>query len=116
MEIIQKGIKAEGNYHILHLTIINPFLPKPLTTKEIAFLAAFLEIEGELVEDDRFNTVVRKKVMEKLGLSPGGMSNYLKALINKSIISKNEYSGRLSVHDALLPGDKAQGYQFKLIR
>ena len=114
--IIQKALKAGGQYYELHLTIINPFLPERLSDKEIKVLAAFMEIEGELVEDYRFNPVVRKKVMEKLKLSPSGLSGYLKSLIAKNMLDKNEYSGRLTIAEFLIPISDNQGYQFKIIK
>jgi len=114
--IIQKAIKAGDLYYVKHLTIINAFLPEhmSMTSKEIDVLAAFMEVKGELVEDDRFNSIVRKKVMAKLGYKPAGLSNYLGSLIKKDLLVKNEFSSRISIQGFLIPQDNNQAYQFKI--
>jgi len=114
MKIIQKAIKAGDQYYIKHLNIINNFIPQKMKDKEMEVLAAFMEIEGELVSDYRFNPVVRKKVMEKLNLSPSGLSGYLKSLVEKDILNKSTYGGIITINEFLWPEPDVQGYQFKL--
>ena len=85
MEVIRKAIvcKSRMEFYELHLAIINPLLPNRLTEKEILILASFMSADERLVEDDRFNSLVRKKVMQRHQLSAGGLGNYLKAMIKK---------------------------------
>ena len=116
--VLQRTVKAGEQYYIKHLTIINCIFPEAMamTDKEIRVLAAFMEIKGELVEDDRFNSIVRKKVMKKVGLSSAGISNYLKSLIKKNLLLKNEFSNRIKVQDFLVPQEDNQVYQFKITK
>ena len=116
--VLQRTVKAGDQYYIKHLTVINCLFPEAMTMtdKEIKVLAAFMEIEGELVEDDRFNSIVRKKVMKKVGLSSAGISNYLKSLIKKNILLKNEFSSRITAQDFLIPQENNQVYQIKITR
>lgn len=115
MKIIQKAlILSNEEYYKKHLAIINGMLPNQLTFKEIEVLAAFMEVDNKLVEDDRFNSLVRKKVMTKLNLKPGGLSNYLKSLIDKGFLTKSEITHKIKIKDYLLPEESGQGYQFKI--
>ena len=115
MKVIQKALRVGEEYYVTHLTVINPFLNIKLSSKEIEVLAAFMEIKGELVEDDRFNTIVRKKVRDKLGLSSAGLSNYLKTMQEKGHLIKNEFSHRITIAEYLIPSEGGQGYQFKIL-
>lgn len=116
MKIIKKALQDLGDdYFVKHLQIVNVFLPKSLTSKEIDVLAAFMSLDGELVKKDRFGTTARKVVMEKYNLSPGGLGNYLKSLKDKGAIFINDYNV-LEVKGFLLPDNSEQGYQFKIKR
>lgn len=116
MEVIRKAIlcKSRLEYYELHLAIINPLLPNRLTEKEILILASFMSIDEKLVEDDRFNSLVRKKVMQKHNLSAGGLGNYLKSMIKKGFLSKSNITGRIKIKDFMLPSETKQGYEFKI--
>ena len=115
MKVIQRALElTHDEYYKKHLSIINSMLPKHLVPKEIEVLAAFMGADPKLVEDDRFNPVIRKKVMAQLGLQPGGLSNYLKALINKGCLTKSEITKKITIKEYLLPEDDGQGYRFKL--
>lgn len=113
MEVIQKKLKT-NKFVEKHLEIINPMLPVQLTPKEIEVLASFMEIEGELVEDDRFNQLVRTKVRNKLQLSPGGLSNYLTTLTKKGFLKKHPITNKYTIKDFLFPNKNVQGYMFKI--
>lgn len=115
MKIIQKVLRnlSAEVYNQKHLQIINQFLPIQMTEKEVEVLAAFMALDGDIAKKDRFGTTPRKIVMEKLGISPGGLGNYLKSLRDKNYIFKNEYNV-LQIRDFLLPEESAQGYQFKI--
>ena len=114
--IIQKGLVGlvGKDYYIRHLSIINPFLPVELTPKEREVLGTFMSFKGEVAEKDRFSTYFRKEVKEALKLSDGGLSNHLKALKDKGAI-KEELNGSIIIASFLLPTEKQQFYQFKIV-
>lgn len=111
MNIRKKLILSKNDYYVKHLSIISNFLPETLTPKEIEVLAAFMSLEGDIAED-RFCTSARKIVREQLGISPGGLGNYLKAFREKKYI-KQEDNGFV-IMPILLPNSKTQGYEFIL--
>jgi len=106
----------ENDYYIKHLTIVNTLLPTYLTNKEIEVLAAFMSLDKHIIEEDMFNTVARSRVMKKLQLSPGGLGNHLKSMINKKVLDRNEITNRISIKDFLLPQEPTQGYQIKILK
>ena len=117
MEKIQKVFRLPTDlYYMKHLEIVSTLLPTHLTETEIKVLAAFLSLDNGLTEDDMFNTTARKRVMAKLGMSPGGLGNHLKSMIGKKVLDKNELSKRIRIKDFLLPDDRGQGYQIKIIK
>lgn len=119
MKIVQKTVKVEKyDFYKLHLSIINTLIPDEdkMVNKEIEVLAAFMGLEKVLIEEDMFNTLARKQVKTKLNLSAGGLGNHLKSLINKKHLAKNEITGRITMNPAIIPEDKMQGYQIKLIQ
>ena len=113
MEIRKLETLNKGDYYNRHLEVINPFLPIKLTPKEIEVLAAFMSLEGEL-GNDRFGTTARKVVMERIGISPGGLGNYLKSLKSKGFVYKDY--GALHVAKIVQPNPKEQTYQFKIVK
>jgi hypothetical protein len=117
MKIIQKAIlQLKGaEYYIYHLSIINPFLPVELTPKEREVLGAFMSFKGDLAEKDRFGTTFRKAVKEMLAMSNGGLSNHLSSLKSKGAI-KEDLQGFLKIAEILLPEEKQQNYQFKIVK
>ena len=117
MEVIKKKLRVgNDDYYKTHLGIVNALLPVKMTTKEIEVVAAFMALDASVVEDDRFNTLARKKVKDKLKLSPGGLSNYLKALIEKGLLNKSSVTGKITIHEALIAEDEKQGYMLQLIK
>jgi hypothetical protein len=117
MKIIQKVLSNLNthDYYIKHLQIINPFLPLQLTPTEIEVLAAFMSLDGEVAEKDRFGTSMRKQVKSQLdNMSAGGMSNHLRHLLDKGAIFKD--NGQLTIRPFLFPEEDGQGYQFKITR
>jgi hypothetical protein len=117
MRIIQKGIVGlkGAQYYIYHLSIINPFLPVELTPKEREVLGTFMSFKGELADKDRFGTSFRKEVKSTLTMSDGGLSNHLSSLKNKGAI-KEDLNGNIQVASILLPEEKQQNYQFKIVQ
>ena len=112
MEIIRKTLKlSKEDYYIKHLFLINHILPVQMTPKEIEVLAAFMSLEGDILKD-QFGTSGRKIVRDKVGISAGGLGNYLEQIKNKGFII--ETNKVLSILPILIPNKKVQGYQFKL--
>ena len=115
MEVIRKAIKVKPeDYFNTHLEIINPLMPTKFTPMEMKVLTAFMNIEGEEVEEGRFNPYTRKIVMKELGLSAGGLGNYLRSLVKKGFLIKSKYTNNLNVSKYLIPNKEGQGYQFKV--
>lgn len=114
MKILKKQLRLEEHkYFTTHLEIVNSVLPIKLTPKEIEILAIFMSFTGELGED-RFNTMGKKIVRGKMGLSHPGLGNYIKALQKKGFLRK-EKNGKLKILEILFPEIEEQYYQFKII-
>lgn len=112
MKIITKTLKLhKDEYFKQHLLIINPLLPIPLKKHEIEVLAAFMSLQ-ETLGEFAFETTGRKEVRANLGLSYGGLGNYLRDLKDKGYLVDKD--GKLSMIDILIPQSDWQGYQFKL--
>lgn len=115
MEQIRKQLHlTKGDYYETHLEIINPILPVRLTSMEIKVLAAFMSLEGDIVQY-RFGSAGRKIVMKRLELTPQGISNYMTQLIKKECIIEKEDTGEITILPILLPEKKEQYYMFKII-
>jgi hypothetical protein len=110
MKAISKKLVLNSKaYFIIHLSIINALLPIKLTPKELEIIALFMSLQGDIAKD-RFGTTARKLVMKELGLSDGGLGNYLKALKEKGFISKDN-----EILSMLIPNNEKQEYFFQLI-
>ncbi len=114
MNIFKKALKLnKEEFYIKHLLIINPMLPIQMTPKEAEVLAAFMSLEGDIARDP-FGTSGRKIVRQRLGISAGGLGNYLRDLKIKNCILVREDESLL-ILPTLVPKDrKLQGYQFVL--
>ena len=100
--VIGKILKLSPyEYYQTHLKIVSAVLPNPFTGREIEVLASFMACEPSLIEDDMFNTLVRKKVKKKLNLSDGGLGNHLKSMVDKGWLVRNEITGSLKVREVL---------------
>jgi hypothetical protein len=112
MEIIKKALQLNREeYYKKHLLLINHILPIQMTPKEAEVLAAFMSLQGDISREP-FGTSGRKIVREKLGISAGGLGNYLEQLKNKKFIYGDEKN--IKILPILIPNEKVQGYQFKL--
>lgn len=81
-----------------YLKLINVILPLPLTNKELEILSAFMELEGDLVENDRFGTQARSYVREKFGFKThSNLDNYIKYFKNKGVIFSDR-NGKLQIN------------------
>lgn len=103
---------SKKDYFTKHLLIINPFLPVQLTPKEAETLAAFMALEGDLAKRP-FSTTGRAIVREKMGISAGGLGNYLRDLKKKNFIVGEDDD--LKILPFLIPHPKEQIYQFKIV-
>tara|TARA_Y100000401_G_C8323389_1_gene226771 strand:- start:696 stop:1055 length:360 start_codon:yes stop_codon:yes gene_type:complete len=88
-----KRVKADTldrkEFYPKYLKLVNVILPKPLTTKEIEILSAFMELQGDAIEDDRFGTQARKLVRAKFGFKTySNIDNYIKFFKNKGVLIK----------------------------
>lgn len=96
------------DYYTKHLQIVNTLLPVQLNKKEIEVLSLFMSMYNP--EYGMFNSVTRKKVMERLQLSSGGLSNYITSMTNKGFLQRNTISGIVKVRDFIMPDNKGQEY------
>ena len=113
MQIISKAlVLSKEEYFKKHLLIINPFIPIPLTVKEIEFLATALMVEEQL-NVFTFETTGRREIRKIMNISHGGLGNYLRELKDKGYLLEDE-KGHISILDILRPEIEWQGYQFKL--
>jgi hypothetical protein len=97
-------------YFKTHLQILNPFLPVQLTPKRLEVLAAFMASE----ESERFGTTSRKLVRKQLGLTHGGLGNYLTYFKEEKFIYIPEGKEDYEIREWLFPAKDTQGYQFKI--
>lgn len=117
MKIIQQAFNLnKEEYYVVHLKILNAILPIKLSEKELEVLAAFMGLDKNIVEENYFNPVARKKVLKKLDLSPAGLSNHLKSMLEKGFIIKNNITNNITIKEFLLPESFVQGYQFKIVK
>lgn len=116
MQPIQKALRLDKHkYYEMHLAVINPFLPNPLTEMEMRVLARFMALEGDIAKV-RFGTSAKKIVKEQLKLSAAGLSNYIgdkgSLLEKKALIKQGD---DLQIWELLFPEKEEQTYKFKLI-
>lgn len=118
MEVIGYKLRDldKEHYYRKHLEIINPFLPEQLTEKKIKVLAAFMALEGDLVEHDRFNTTARRDIRKAFQLSHGNLGNYMKDYKTKGLIYIPEGKEHYVIKPYLFPEEKVQSYKFQILR
>lgn len=116
MQPIQKILRLDKHrYYEMHLAVINPFIPNPLTEMEMKVLSRFMALEGDIAKD-RFGTSAKKIVKQSLNLSSAGLSNYIgekgSLLAKEALIKKGD---SLEIWALLFPEKEEQTYRFKLI-
>jgi len=122
MKVITKVLQvSKFDYYRKHLELLNVLLPEDkfperLSSKEIEVLAAFMSQDENLIEEDMFNGVVRKKVMEKLSLKPGGLGNHLKKMIAKNYLTKSDITRKITLKPYMFPVKNNQGYRVKITK
>jgi hypothetical protein len=112
MREIRKYLQLEEDqYYEVHLSLINCILPVKLTPKEIEVLSAFMSLKGDIAKH-RFGPSAKKIVMQRLGLSPAGLSNHMRSLVNKQFLI--ETGDIIEVWSLLMPEQNEQLYMFRL--
>ena len=108
MKRIKKQHVSRKEFYPQYLKLVNVILPKPLTTKEIEVLSAFMELEGDLVENDRFGTQARKLVREKFGFKKhSNIDNYIKYFKRKGILYIDDSKLRV-IESVNIPKDEKE--------
>lgn len=117
MKVIQKQIKKDSfNYFLVHMKLINIFMESLLSEKEMEVLAATLSLDQKIIGVEPYNPFARKKIRERLKMSPAGLSNHIRSLIDKGVLVKDEITNRINIRDFIIPNPEWQGYQFKVIK
>lgn len=110
----KKYLLPKKEFMIKHFQIINTLGDFQLTNKEIEVIATFLSLDTKIIEEDVFNVTARKLVLEHLNISQASLSNYLKTLIDKKFIIRNEITGNIKMNETIVPTMPIQGYKIKL--
>ena len=110
---LKKTLKLNKlDFYKKHIAIINAlFIPdkNKLSIREIELLGLFIYNTENVPSEYTFATVTRNKVMAAMGISHGGLTNYLSQLRNKGAIQKD------TINKAFYPLTiKEQEYQIKL--
>jgi len=101
MEIIRKV--DTNTFYIEYIHAFNGFLR--LSNKEILVLAAFLEEESKLNEHSKellFETTIRKRIQDKLGITVYNLNNYISMLKGKGVIKVDERD-RIFINSKIIP-------------
>lgn len=115
-KVFKKTYTLESReYCAQNLSILNVFLPVELTKKEIEFLSYFMAIDNPLAEMDRFNSAFKKIVRREMGISDGGMTNYMTALKKKGIIKESD-SGILYIIPSIFPDKEEVIFNIKVTK
>ena len=101
MKRTKKQNISRKNFYPQYLKLINVILPEPLTQKEIDILSAFMELEGDIANNDRFGTQARRLVRERFMFkSNSNLDNYIKYFKRKGVLYIDD-SGILQVVDSI---------------
>ena len=112
MKIVKTKILSEKKYFETHLALVNVLLPVKMTHMETVVLSRFMMLKGDIAKQ-RFGATARKMVKADLKISSASLSIYLSKLEEKGfIIKKND---EVVILPILIPDDKEQLYQFKLV-
>ena len=117
-----KRVKADTldrkQFYPKYLKLVNVILPKSLTTKEIEILSAFMELQGDAIEDNRFGTQARKLVRQKFGFKNySNIDNYIKYFKNKGVLISDDNKKLMINRRIFIPKDEQDvelTFKFKL--
>ena len=106
-------VRSQRDFYVQHLRIVNAVLPKAMTEKELEILAEFLSLTGDIASV-RFGTTGKAIIRKNCDISHSGLSNHLKELKNKMIISSTKKDAVINKH--IFPvTDELQTYSLKLV-
>ena len=98
MKRLKREKLSKKKFSPKYLKLVNVILPDPLTQREMDVLAAFMELEGDLVREDRFGTQARGVVRRKFGFkSYSNLDNYIKYFKKKGVLFQNS-EGKLQLN------------------
>jgi DNA replication protein DnaD len=115
--VIKNFTLNKSEYYYRHFLIVNVCLPDEMRmiNKEMEVIACFFSLDKNIIEEDMFNTFARKLVKEKLKLDSAGLTNHIRKLITKGILSKNPITNRIKVKEPFIPSDNNQEYKLKIV-
>jgi len=85
-------------FYVKYLQLLNPLFPVELTMKEIEVLSSFMALDKSIIGESIINTLSRKLVKNKLGLSSAGLTNYITSIVDKGYLIKNPLTGILKLN------------------
>ena len=93
------------DFYFKYLSAINGVLG--LSKKEILILGEFIKLTTQYEDSEVvFSTLMRKRVRDKLGMSPHNFNNYFKTLKEKYAILENTL-GKMYINPRIVPTIKA---------
>lgn len=109
MKRLKKQRIDRKNFYPKYLKLINVILPQPLTQREIDILSAFMELEGDVVDNDRFGTQARRLVRERFKFkSHSNLDNYIQYFKRKGVLYTDD-TGKLKVVNSInIPKDEKE--------
>ena len=115
MKTLKKSFNLDKKEYLTkHFQLLSAISGVELTDKEVEVLTSFLSLDERIIEEDVFNSVARKLVLEQLNISHGSLSNYIKSLVNKKFIIKNEITGSIKLNPTIIPDKVLQSYEIKI--
>jgi DNA-binding MarR family transcriptional regulator len=115
MKEFRKALQLDRDtYYETHLSILNCIFPSEIrmTAMEIKVLSSFMAL-NPLQFVYKFGPKAKTAVREKLNLSPSGLSNYFKTLIEKGYLKV--VGDTIKITEIVLSEEDEQLYMFKLI-
>ena len=107
MKRLKKENLRKKEFFPKYLRLVNVILPDPLTQREIDVLAGFMQLEGDLVKEDRFGTQARSLVRKKFGFKTySNLDNYIRFFKKKGVIQVSPTTGKLVLNPKLAIPDK----------
>ena len=112
MKRLKKENLRKKEFFPKYLRLVNVILPDPLTQREIDVLAAFMQLEGDLVREDRFGTQARSVVRKKFGFKTySNLDNYIRFFKKKGVIQTSPTTGKLVLSPKLAIPEKESGVE-----
>lgn len=95
-------VSTQKDFYFTHLKIVNAILPEHMVMgdKEMTVLAEFISLTGD-ISTARFGPTAKAIIRKNCSISHAGLSNHLKSLHEKKIITSTKKDGK--VNPTLLP-------------